>query len=145
MRVILGIDPGADTGVAVFRAGQLCELRTIAPVDIERTLIELAPARIILEDSRLESRLWNARTKTSTGAALASARSVGQVDAWCNLITALCARQGIDMHSIRPQDKGKKVDPERFAAITGWTKRTNQHCRDAAMVAWYYRNVRAAA
>lgn len=142
-RVLLGIDPGADTGLAIFRAGDLAELRTIAPVDIERVLIELAPVRIVVEDSRLQSRMWNARSKSTLGASLAAARSVGQVDAWCSLITALCARHGISMHSVSPAGKGAKLDAERFAAVTGWTKRCNQHERDSAMCAWPYRRARA--
>ena len=30
---IIGIDPGVNTGIAIYRAGQLDELRTIAPHD----------------------------------------------------------------------------------------------------------------
>ena len=33
---------------------------------------------------------------------------------------------------------------EAFGRITGWTERSNEHERDAAMVAWPYRNARPA-
>ena len=142
MSLILGMDPGASTGVAHFLDGQLVRLDTITPVEIERTIREAMPARVIFEDSRLETRAWNARTKGAYGAALATARSLGQVDAWCRLITEVCAELGIPAHGVSPTAKGAKRGAENFAIYTGWTERNNQHERDAAMVAWPYRGAR---
>lgn len=142
MPLILGMDPGADTGVAHYTDGKLTHLQTITPVELERFIRAAGAARVVFEDSRLETRLWNARSKGAYGAALATARSVGQVDAWCSLITAICADLGIPAHSISPAAKGAKVDAAAFGRITGWTKRCNQHERDAAMVAWQYRNAK---
>jgi len=142
MSLILGMDPGASTGVAHFLDGQLVRLDTITPVEIERTIREVMPARVIFEDSRLETRAWNARTKGAYGAALATARSLGQVDAWCRLITEVCAELGIPGHGVSPTAKGAKRGAENFAVYTGWTHSSNQHERDAAMVAWPYRGAR---
>lgn len=140
MTLILGIDPGAETGIAHYTAGKLTDLQTIAPWELQRFLAGAGASRVVFEDSRLEKRLWNARTKGAYGAALATARSVGQVDAWCSLITAICANLGIPAHGISPTAKGAKVDAAAFGRITGWTGRCNQHERDAAMVAWQYRS-----
>lgn len=142
MGLILGIDPGAATGVAAYEGGKLVQLLTIEPFQLERFLRERAGAApcVMFEDSRLETRLWNARQKGAYGAALATARSVGQVDAWCTLIAALCADMGIPAHGVSPTVKGAKVSAPAFGRITGWTKRCNQHERDAAMVAWKFRN-----
>ena len=138
-RVILGIDPGANTGLAHFQGGALVLLETIAPHEIERTIRAVRPARVVFEDSRLESRAWNARSKLAYGAALATARSLGQVDAWCRLIVDLCAELGIPAHGISPTAKGGKLSAASFERVTGWAARSNQHERDAAMVAWPYR------
>lgn len=140
--LILGIDPGANTGVAAFTDGKLVHLATIAPHEIERTLREAKPARVVFEDSRLQSHAWTAQSKAARGAALATARSLGQVDAWCRLITNVCAELGIPAHGISPAAKGPKRGAENFAAYTGWQDRSNQHERDAAMVAWPYRSAR---
>ncbi len=144
MSLILGIDPGASTGLATYVDGALASLETIAPHELERTLRAVMPGRVVFEDSRLESRAWNARQKAAYGAALATARSLGQVDAWCRLITDLCAELGIPAHGISPTAKGAKRDAESFAITTGWKGRCNQHERDAAMVAWPYRRTRNA-
>lgn len=134
---ILGIDPGASTGLACFDSGALTWLRTIEPHSIEHCLRHHAPARVVFEDSRLESKVWT--TAGSRAAALKIARNVGQIDAWCSLITAVCADLGIPAHGISPTAKGAKLDAEAFALVTRWAGRSNQHERDAAMVAWPYR------
>lgn len=138
-RPLLGIDPGQSTGLAIYHAGQLAGLETIRPHEIERTLRAFLPARVVYEDSRLQSRTWGARVKTTLGAKLATARSLGQVDAWCGLIVDLCDELRISAHGISPKDKGPKLDAAAFRAVTGWDEASNQHCRDAAMVAWPYR------
>lgn len=134
---ILGIDPGANTGLACFDDGVLTWLRTIEPHSIEHFLRQHSPARVVFEDSRLESKVWT--TTGSRAAALKIARNVGQIDAWCSLITAVCADLGIPAHGISPTAKGAKLDADAFALVTRWAGRSNQHERDAAMVAWPYR------
>lgn len=138
---MLGIDPGANTGVALFEGGVLMGLATIAPVEITRLIMERAPSLVVFEDSRLQSHAWNARAKAAHGAALATARSLGQVDAWCSLITAICAELKIKTIPVSPKSKGAKLNAEQFRQATGWGAQTNEHCRDAAMVAWPYRRV----
>lgn len=133
---VLGIDPGAHTGLAIFRDGELSELRTIAPVEIDEFLTTWTPKRVVFEDSRLESKVW---TPAKGAAALKVARNIGEIDAWCKLIVSICARLKIDAHGISPKSKGTKLDAKQFEAATGWTGASNQHTRDAAMVAYKYR------
>lgn len=140
MKVILGIDPGQQTGVATFEDGKLVSLRTLEPIQIQDMLRRVMPGRVVFEDSRLQSRAWTARGKATQGAALATARSLGQVDCLCSLIAAICEDLGIPAHGISPAGKGAKLDAEQFAAITGWAGRSNQHERDSCMVAWSFRN-----
>ena len=140
MSTILGIDPGANTGVAHIVGGELIKLQTIAPHEIERTLREAAPDRVVFEDSRLQSHVWT--TSTSKAAASKMARNLGEIDAWCSLITAVCGELGIPAHGISPLGKGHKMSADQFERITGWTGRSNQHERDGAMVAWPYRGAK---
>lgn len=136
--LILGIDPGADTGVAVFEAGLLSRLITIEPAHIGRLLDGHNPERVIFEDSRLQSHVW-VKAKTRA-AAVKIGRNIGEVDAWCKLIVAECAERGIPAHGISPKVKGAKIEKQdEFNRITGWTGKSNQHERDAAMCALPYR------
>lgn len=140
MALILGLDPGMNTGVAHYLDGALVLLETIGPNEIERTLREAMPARVVFEDSRLQSHTWTRGKGAAASAKMA--RNVGQVDAWCYLITAICGELGIPAHGISPAGKGAKVQADAFSVITGWKGSSNEHNRDAAMVAWPYRMAR---
>ena len=85
---IIGLDPGASTGIAVFQNGSLWKLETIAPYQIAAYLQAAQPSRVVFEDSRLTSFMFT--TVKSRPAALKMARNVGEVDAWCRLITSVC-------------------------------------------------------
>lgn len=134
---LLGIDPGASTGIAVFKDGALWKLETIEPHQIADYLRAVMPGRAIFEDSRLISHAFT--TVKSRPAALKIARNIGEIDAWCKLIVAVCADLKIDAHGISPKGKGAKLSAEAFAKATGWAGTSNQHTRDAAMVSWPYR------
>lgn len=134
---LIGIDPGASTGMAFFAGGKLVELRTVHPLTIYDVLSASNATRVIFEDSRLTSPVWS--RGTTAAARIKIARNVGQVDAICGLICEACGRIGIEALGISPKNKGAKLDAERFSQVTGWATRSNQHERDAAMVAWMYR------
>jgi hypothetical protein len=134
---ILGVDPGAHTGIAVFVGGKLSALETIAPHQVGDYIKASGAQRVVFEDSRLISHTWS--TVTSRAAALKMARNVGEIDAWCRLITQVCAEIGLPAHGVSPKGKGQKINGQSFASLTGWAGTCNQHERDAAMVAWPYR------
>lgn len=136
--IIYGLDPGANTGFAIYHNGRLENLLTIQPHQIAKYVT--GANRVVFEDSRLTSHLFT--TNKSRPVALKMARKVGQVDAYCNIITAICAELGIPCHGISPKDKGAKMDAERFKAVTGWAGKSNQHERDAAMVAYRFRSAK---
>jgi len=134
---ILGVDPGAHTGIAVFVGGKLSALETIAPHQVGDYIKASGAQRVVFEDSRLISHTWS--TVTSRTAPLKMASNVGEIDAWCRLITQVCAEIGLPAHGVSPKGKGQKINGQSFASLTGWAGTCNQHERDAAMVAWPYR------
>jgi hypothetical protein len=137
---VLGIDPGKHTGVAIFRNGALTELRATDPNGVAALLDEIQPDRVVFEDSRLTRATWS--RGVSPAAMRKIARNVGQIDAWCSQLVDLCAVRGIVAHGISPKNKGAKLSAVQFMKLTGYAGRTNQHQRDAAMVAWPYRGAR---
>lgn len=139
----MGIDPGANTGIASYVDGKLAGLQTIAPHQLERLIRWRMPSRVIFEDSRLQSNVFSAKSNLTVAARLKVARDVGEIDAWCSLITAVCAELSIPAHGVSPAGKGAKLNATQFASVTGWTDKSNEHNRDAAMVAWKYRRARA--
>jgi hypothetical protein len=142
MSIIMGLDPGTHTGVALYQAGKLTELQTIDPFQLVEVIETVMPARVVFEDSRLQPHTW--KRGVSNAEQLKIARDVGQIDAWCRLIVATCERLKIPAHGISPKAKGAKLKTEAFQQLTGWEGRSNQHARDAACVAWQFRMWRVA-
>jgi hypothetical protein len=138
MKQVIGIDPGVNTGVALFTNGKLLSLQTIQPIDIQDCVKRSFADLIVFEDSRLQSAVW----VPSKNKAVANniARKIGQVDALCSLIEEICRRWEIKFMRVSPKAKGAKMNSEDFNLFTGWEHRSNQHERDAAMVAWQLRN-----
>lgn len=142
MKQVVGIDPGVSTGWATYIDGKLMGLQTIKPIDIYAQIVTSEAELFVFEDSRLQSAVW----VPSKNKAVANniARKIGQVDALCSLIEETCNRYDIKFIRVSPKAKGGKMNAEDFNKLTGWTARSNQHERDAAMVAWQLRNHNAA-
>ena len=140
--LLLGIDPGVQTGVAFYREGKLTALQTIAPEDFADLLQSECPQQVVLEDSRLQSTVFP-KPKLSRQAMLKVARNVGMIDGLCRAFAIACERAGIPCTGISPRQKGGKMKAPAFASLTGFVGRCNQHERDAAMVARPFRHGRA--
>lgn len=138
MKILVGLDPGQNTGLAIFKDGKLDGLATISPIEILGWLTDLKPDRVIFEDSRLTSHLFTSNRNVAVAKSMA--RKVGQVDMVCSMIVEACERLGIPAHGISPKDKGAKLNAAQFKAVTGWDGPSNQHTRDSCMVAWPRRN-----
>ena len=136
---VIGIDPGVNMGVAIYEDAKLVELITTEPIGLMDIINIYAdePLFIAFEDSRLQSHIWI--PSQSKGVAANIARKVGMVDAWCYMIERLCESYDIAYMRVSPKAKGEKLNAEDFKRITGWEGKSNQHERDAAMVAWQFR------
>lgn len=137
MKPLIGIDPGKQTGIAVYHDGVLVQLRTVSPIEVAEVLRESGATRVVMEDSRLQSAVFP--RAVGPRAMLKIARNVGEIDQICRRIEAVCETAGIELIRVSPQRKGAKLNAARFREITGWTGRSNQHERDSAMCAWPYR------
>lgn len=141
----IGIDPGNRCGFAVYERGRLVHLSDSSSVSLLRKISTwIGIATVVIEDSRLQSKVWNADGK-NRGTSLSIARKVGSVDRICMQVEEICKENGLELLRVSPLDKGSKVKAEAFKAMTGWDQKTNEHQRDAAMVAWPYRHKRATA
>jgi hypothetical protein len=138
--VVIGIDPGISTGFAIYKNGNLSVLDTIHPEDLHDRIISANPALVVFEDSRQQSKVWLPGRKSASAATdIKIARNVGQIDAWCILIERICMKAGIKCIGISPSEKGHKLARPEFDALTGWRHGSNQHERDAAIVARLFR------
>jgi len=141
--LIIGIDPGVSNGIAIYKDGKLDRLETHTVSNIIEFLkiVKFNKCKVIIEDSRLQSYLFTG-SASKRHTALKIARDVGGVDMICRIIESICLIYDEEFIAISPKSKGKKLNAEEFKIATGWEKQSNQHERDAAMIAWNFRNAK---
>lgn len=141
MQLVIGIDPGQSTGIARFHDGHFWLVDTKTPYETIRLLNRIKPpikCFVVIEDSRLQSATWSAVGSAAMRAKIA--RNVGQIDGFCSLLEEALKDIGHSYLMVSPKGKGKKLNAAQFQGVTGIAQRMNQHERDAAMIAWPYRN-----
>jgi len=139
---VIGIDPGVKNGLAEYENGVLVSVHTYSVIEIIHWLpdyLKIHQCIVVIEDSRLQSYMFTGNDK-NRATALKIARNVGMVDIVCSILEELCKFSGTELIKISPKGKGEKLNMDKFRQVTGSEIKTNQHNRDAAMVAWPYRN-----
>jgi hypothetical protein len=148
--IVVGIDPGVHTGFAVVRDGKLIEMASPALNALEamRQVEDLAngarpnPILVVFEDARLIGGMHGAARGSKE--ANARAQGAGSIKRDCQLWADHLGALGVAYMAVSPKEKGAKLDADRFRQVTGWTLPTNEHSRDAAVLAWRFRNQRSA-
>lgn len=133
---LIGIDPGVNTGFAVLADGEFEALWTLSfwgayhlvrgswePLEVDVVVVEIATI----------SYVWQPSAKRARQAkALRVAQDVGAVRREGELLA-----EGLrDRFTVITKPPCGKLNADRFAKLTGHDGRTNQHERDAAMLAW---------
>lgn len=131
-RYIVGIDPGVHTGFALWDADKKA-LAEVASMGIVEALLRTQNMRdantlhmVVFEDARLRTYFGTKGREALQGA--------GSIKRDCSVWGEWLAMLGCPVRNVSPLCKGPKVNAERFVKLTGWTGRTNEHARDAAML-----------
>jgi hypothetical protein len=139
--MIIGIDPGKDTGIAIFENLKLTNLITtntyglIVFLQENKDRIEFA----VVENSKGQKAMFKKGGFANNRIAAACGRNVGEIDGEVRVITEACEAMSIELKKITPRAKGKKLNSEIFKDLfPEYLKQTNQHTRDAAMCAYMY-------
>lgn len=131
--IYIGIDPGVNTGFAVWDSKQqkLIDAETLTIVSaMERVkgIVKMSPVTLIIEDAR--KRVWFGSNSE------AKRQGAGSVKRDCMVWEEFCTINQIPHHFLHPMKGGTKLTPEYFRMLTGYTKRTSNHARDAAMLVY---------
>lgn len=130
----IGIDPGKVTGVAIAEDGVLQSLESTdfwGAFYTVKHFAEMCKYNVDFEKDVLVV-IEVPTTKANWHGPKAS-HDVGRVCRESELLAEGIKKLGATVITQHPQGK---LNQEQFARITGWTKRTNQHCRDAGMLAY---------
>ena len=135
MKILIGIDTGVHTGFAVaFDHGEGGVLQIVQSLSITQAMQsvleyedehDLKDIMLYIEDARKRTWFTGGREK---------AQGVGSVKRDAQIWEDWCKEQGINFKLIHPAANATKKKVEDFTRMTGWTGRTNEHGRDAAML-----------
>lgn len=135
--IIVGIDPGVHTGVAVWDSSnrQLLYVTSCGIVHAMEYLqtfnITRPISRVIFEDARM--RTWIPRERDFRQVK-GRAMGAGSVRRDCQIWEEWCEFHGIQFIAKPPKNNVTKLSDVQFRGITGYDRRTNEHGRDAAML-----------
>ncbi|MFA5229250.1 MAG: hypothetical protein WC446_05825 [Candidatus Paceibacterota bacterium] len=130
--VLIGIDPGTKTGVAVWSPkGRFLEITTTT-IDKAMQIVEHYAKQdkvfVRFEDARL--RKWFG------GNSYAKRQGAGSVKRDCSIWEGFLKRLNVEFEAVAPKDCITKMKADYFKAITGYCGRTSEHARDAAILVY---------
>lgn len=136
---IIGLDPGVHTGYAAWNLPRrrLEQVSSMPIHDAMACVKSLHERRelylVVFEDARL--RTWFGKTdakQAKYGSAVREGAGSAKRDAkiWADFLGSL----GVPYKAVKPAAGATKWNAEHFARVTGWTARTNEHGRDAAVL-----------
>lgn len=128
----IGIDPGKNTGIAIWNSSNksFIKLDTVLiheAFDIVMG-IKKGNIKIIFEDARLRTWYGNATKERLQG--------VGSIKRDCTIWEDFLLAKSIPYSKQKPKSGMTKWDADYFKKITGWTERTSEHSRDAAILVY---------
>lgn len=141
--IYIGIDTGVNTGVAVWdnrkRMFLLVETMKIHQAmavvqgyaDLQKSGTG-AKVVVRVEDPRL--RTWFGTEKQSREVERKRLQGVGSVKRDAVIWEDFLTDKDIEFEMVAPKNNVTKLKADVFKSITGWGSRTNEHCRDAAMM-----------
>lgn len=131
MRYFIGIDVGTNTGVAVWDKSEkrFVEIQTtsiLKAMEIVKKYEKSDIVQVRLEDARKRKWFGDSGRERLQGA--------GSVKRDCVIWEEFLNDRKIPYMLIAPKNNSTKLSAESFKKITGYSGRTNEHTRDAAML-----------
>lgn len=136
-RFAIGIDPGSNTGWAIWDRTQrkFVFITTRSPASALIALVAYADpdypsfghVEVFCEDAR--KRKWIPKERGRE-----VLQGVGSVKARCTDIEDACMLLKIPCTMLAPRKGMTKMGAAAFKKLTGWAERTSEHARDAAML-----------
>ena len=135
-KLVIGIDPGVNTGIAVWdtkerKFREVCTLPIIRALELCEQYRASTPFDIVFEDAR--KRQWLPREK-NLSEYRGKLMGAGSVKRDCDIWEEYCTEHCIPYTAVPPRKGLTKWDAETFKKMTGWTGRTSNHARDAALL-----------
>ncbi|MBO7681536.1 MAG: hypothetical protein J6T17_02145 [Clostridia bacterium] len=141
MAIWIGIDPGENTGLAVWD-GSLLRFREVSTLPLWRAMEEVrrwhysctvqqVPLLVVFEDAR--KRTWFPAERSSAeyrGRLMGAGAAKRDARIWEEFLDAA----HIPFEARKPQAGLTKWSADYWSHVTGWKGRTSEHARDAGLL-----------
>lgn len=132
--IFIGIDTGTHTGIAVWNSeeNKFIDIKTLMLHQALQMVITMCQiwkrenVMVLFEDAR--QRKWFGRNSEEKKI------GAGYVKRDAVIWEQFCTDYGIAFRALPPAKGATKLDADYFKRLTGWSKRTSEHARDAAMI-----------
>lgn len=136
IKILIGIDPGVNTGVAYSAGGKLaltsgCITKMQYLVNALKMQHGVSNIIVYIEDAR--KRNW-IPTEKNQKQVVGRAKGAGSVWRDCAIWQEFCEYHDIEYELVAPKNNKTKLNSADFRRLTGWQISSNQHERDAAML-----------
>lgn len=137
---MIGIDPGTNTGIAVCDNQRIRYLESIHHnYAFERVEMHLSMnadrcITVVIEDA--SKRKWYGKQSDAKSQGAGAIKFC--LSLWKKWASQFDDHEKISIDFIHPIIGGTKWNDETFKVYTGWENRTNDHMRDAGVIAMYY-------
>ena len=137
--ILIGIDTGVKTGYALSIDGVPMAVSTETILSAQDKVYK-AHEEALASDVTLIVCIEDVRKRTWVDHSIGKERlkGVGSVTRDCSIWQEFCERYGIRYLLVAPANIDTKRSAKDFKMITGWTGRTSEHGRDAAMMIYKY-------
>jgi len=134
----LGIDPGVKTGICIY-SNEDKQIRRLDCIKIHDAMETVKfwhaawPGKVFVrfEDARQRKWVpWQKNEKAERG----RREGAGSVKRDCGIWEDYLKSVGVPFEMVPPKNNKTKVTADYFKKLTGWMEKTNEHCRDAAML-----------
>lgn len=130
----IGVDPGVNTGLAVWDGHRFTEVVTasiVGAMEIVRQYADAQPVTLVVEDARKRKYLPRERSNAEYRGKLMGA---GSVKRDCAIWEEFAAYYGIPIEMPAPRPGLTKWDAAYWEKVTGYKGRASEHARDAALL-----------
>lgn len=128
----IGIDTGTHTGLAVWddTKQQLVSLETLSIHRAMARVLTLSAedVMVVFEDAR--QRTWFGKDKNT----YAKLQGAGSIKRDCSIWEDFLTDYEIPFRAVPPHKGSTKWSEEYFKMVTGWTGKSSNHSRDAAVL-----------
>lgn len=138
--IVVGIDPGVNTGFAIYSQEQK-QLLKVESMAIHLAILEIRELHqlygeklfVRIEDPNTYIPYKNVQQSSSR------LQGAGSIKRDCKIWVDLLDHQKIRYELVSLRSSLKKLTSETFKNYTKWKQKTNEHGRDAAMLAFDYK------